>query len=493
MIQRQRGLSVQIEEESQVQVQTPVQVILARLLELPVPDLQNRIANEMTENPALENGEVSDEDPNGDEGNDLENVGNEVVDENPWEEDNRENYENEEEIPVYQPSQTITERPIDITSSVPTFYENLVAQLGEQDLDEQEHSIMEYLIGTLDVDGLMRKPLYTLVDELALNLGIDVSEEEVDRLLKVLQSFDPIGIGATTLQECFLLQLKSKDYHSSYKDLEQQIISQSFDDFANKRFDALVQRYKLGIDEVRTIYEDMKHRLNPRPGGVVEDTTSNTGVLVIPDFTVTEDEEGNFDVRLAGEEIPSLCISRSYRETMSDYAKNRPHLSKEQQDAYIFTKNRIEAAQTFINALKQRQDTMLRVMKTIVKLQKDFFHEGDEQSLHPMILRDVAERCGYDISTISRVSNSKYVETPFGIFPLKYFFNNSFTNTDGEEISKVTLKRTLKGLIDGEDKDNPLNDDVLAEMMKEKGFDVARRTIAKYRGQMGIPVARLRK
>lgn len=493
MAQNQREISVQLEEEKQVQVQTPVQVLLARLLELPITDLNSRIANEMAENPALESGEDSDEDIRKEEDGEFEDSATNEKDNNPWEVDTLENYDNEEALPVYLPNQAISEKPNDTASSTPSFYDSLIIQLGEQELNDTEHKVMEYLIGSLDVDGLMRKPLYAIADELAVNAGIDIPEKEIARLLKVLQGFDPIGIGATSFQECFLLQLKNPEYQSPYKELEQKIITQSFDDFANKRLEHLAQRYKLKIDEIRTIYEDMRHRLNPRPGSSMEETSANNGVPIFPDFIVTEDEEGNFNVHLSGDDIPPLYISRSYRETMDEYVKNRKNLSKNQQDAYIYIKNRIDAAQIFINALKQRQDTMLRTMKVIVDLQKDFFHEGDEQSLHPMILRDVAERCGYDISTISRVSNSKYVETEYGIFPLKFFFNNSFTNNDGEEISKVKLIATLKELIDKEDKNNPLSDDILADMMKKKGFDVARRTIAKYRGKLGIPVARLRK
>ena len=490
MQSRQTEVAVQVQTEKQALVQTPVQVLLARLLELPVTDLKDRITNEMTENPALEGGDDASEEAGENEGENLDHT---AEGDNPWDEGNQDNYDNEEDLPVYQPSQANYTRPAEVPSSAPSFFDSLISQLGEHDLTDTERQIIEYLIGSLDADGLMRKPLYTVIDELALYVGIDVPEEEVERCLKVLQGFDPVGIAATSFQECFLLQLKSADYRSPYKELEQKIISQSFDDFANKRLEHLAARYKLQIDEVRTIYEDMRRRLNPRPGGAASETVEGGGVPIIPDFIVREDEEGRFDIRLAGDDIPALYVSRSYRETLDEYSKNRRNLSKEQQDAYVYTKSRIDAAQVFINAVKQRRDTLLRTMEVIVSLQQDFFHEGDEQCLHPMILRDVAERCGYDISTVSRVSSSKYVDTEFGVYPLKFFFNNSFTNTDGEEVSKFRLKNALKEIIDGEDKNNPLSDDVLAEIMKEKGFDVARRTIAKYRSQMGIPVARLRK
>ena len=359
-----------------------------------------------------------------------------------------------------------------------------------------QRELAEYLIGSLDDDGLLRKSLDSISDELAIYAGIDASPEELEEVLKIIQDFDPAGLGARTLQECLLIQIRRKEAQRPMPSppqyyIEEDILTQCYEEFTRKHYDKIIKG--LDIDETalkRAIREITT--LDPKPcaswGGSMETALSQ----IIPDFVV-EAVNGELILSMNNRGIPDMRINREYAEMFQDYAGNKANQTTQMKEAVQFVKQKLDSAQWFIDAIKQRQETLQRTMETIILLQRDFFLTGDEATLRPMILKDVAERAGYDISTISRVSNSKYVQTNFGIYPLKYFFSESMQTDSGEEISTREVKKIMKEHIDGEDKRKPLTDEELASILKEKGYIIARRTVAKYREQLGIPVARLRK
>jgi RNA polymerase sigma-54 factor len=489
--------------QTQTQTLAPQQLLVVRLLELPVSDLEGRVRNELMENSALEEAPSSESEDRREEGSGDENSGEDSYDkengddftsEDAYNADQRADYASDDDMPDYllnQSNDSGEQRTFQL-GGTDSFYDRLVNQLGEYDVSDKQREIIKYLIGSLDGDGLLRKDTAAISDELAIYHNVDATVGEIEEALHTLQTFEPCGIAARNLQECLLLQLRDEDYHSAYKDLEIQMLERSFDDFTHKRLEKLSERYHLSGEEMKKIYGELTH-LNPRPGSGLSDSTGQNMQQIIPDFLVTEDENGEFIVRLNNGDVPQLRVSRSFRDLVEEYSKNRKNMSREQKDAYVYSKQKVDAAQNFINAIRQRRETLMKTMTTIVALQRPFFEEGDEALLHPMILKDVAERTGLDISTISRVSNSKYVQTDFGVFPLKFFFNDTFVTKEGEELSKVKIKTTLKELIGSENKSEPLSDETLASLLKKKGFAVARRTVAKYREQLGIPVARLRK
>ena len=484
---------VQSQQLTQTQTLTPQQLMVVRLLELPVTELEERIQNELLENAALEesgDAEVSEENT---EEVTAETSDNEYADATPETADALGDYLNSDDVPDYLLARADAEREQrEIPFSGHTsFYERLHDQISEHDLTERETELMEYLIGSLDDDGLLRKDTESIVDELAIYHGLETTVEEVDRLVGILQTFDPRGIGARSLQECLHLQLADPDYHSPYKEEALTVVDKYFDEFIHKHWETICRR--LGITEERFAHVKAELlRLNPRPGNALGENEGNAAATVIPDFIVTE-EDGEPVVRLNGANLPELHVSRAFRDSLKEYDINRPNLSREQRDAYLYARQKVEAAQGFIDALKQRQHTLLSVMSVIVALQRPFFEDGDEARLRPMILKDVAERAGVDISTVSRVTGSKYVQTDFGVYPLKFFFSNLVTDSGGEEHSTRKIKLLLREMIDHEDKRQPLTDDKLSAMLAEKGFPVARRTVAKYREQLGLPIARMRR
>jgi len=483
--------SRQIQSQTQTMTQTlsPQQIMVVKLLELPTVEMEERIHSEVLDNPALEEGPDT---PERDETEELD--GGEPNDEAETY-DERNDYLTEDDIPDYKlrqqntsPDQKAEEIPF---SDAVSFYETLKEQLAVQPLTDQEKQIAEYLIGSLDDDGLLRKPLQALSDELAIYAGIEADIPTLERLLGVIQDFDPAGIGARSLQECLLLQLRRKP-DSALKRVEVQIIQKCIDEFTRKNHDRIIQR--LGIDEDtyrRAVAELTK--LNPRPGSSMGEAMGRNLQTIVPDFLVDTLDDGTVTLSLNNRHTPELHLNREYAEMLDEHQRNRAHQSKEQREAFLFLKQKVDAAQGFISAVKQRQQTLMQTMQAIIDMQRPFFQEGDETLLRPMILKDVAERTGLDISTISRVSNSKYVQTSFGIYPLKFFFGDGFTTQDGEELSVREMKQCLRDLVADEDKRSPLSDDELAERMKQKGFPIARRTVAKYRQQLGIPVARLRR
>lgn len=483
--------SHQIQTQAQQLTQTlsPHQILVVKLLELPTMELEERVRAEILDNPALEEGkEISEQDPD--------------IDTDFHEDDLYSNedislgdYRTEDDIPDYK-LQEHNRSKGEIAEEIPfsdsvSFYEMLLDQLRMQHLTEEEEIMAEYLIGSLDDDGLLRKGIQTLIDELAIYRGIYTNAAEVERILSIIQEFDPAGIGARSLQECLLLQLKRKP-DSLLKKIEMEIIEKYCDDFTRKNKEKIVQR--LNISE--EIYDEAINeltKLNPRPGSSLGDIVGKNFQQIIPDFLVETEEDGSIILTLNNGHVPELRLSREFNEMLEEHTTNKENQSKEAKDAFLFLKQKVDAAQGFINAIKQRQQTLLTTMQAIIDFQRPFFQEGDETMLKPMILKDIAEKANLDVSTISRVSNSKYVQTNYGIFPLRFFFSDAYTTEEGEELSVREIKQLLKESVEHENKENPYNDDELADILREKGYPIARRTIAKYRQQLNIPTARLRR
>ena len=486
--------SHQIQTQAQQLLQTlsPYQILVVKLLELPTMELEERVRAEILDNPALEEGREMPEQENTD---DFSSDFNEDNTYNNNEDFTLGDYRTEDDIPDYKlqehnRNRGETPEEIPFSDSV-SFYEMLLDQLRMQHLNEEEEVMAEYLIGSLDDDGLLRKSIRTLIDELAIYRGIYTHAEEIERILRIIQNFDPAGIGARSLQECLLLQLKRKP-DSALKKIQWDIIDKYCDDFTHKNKEKIMQR--LNIDE-ETYDEAVAEltKLNPRPGSSLGEIIGKNFEQIIPDFLVETEEDGSISLTLNNGNVPELRLSREFNELLEEHTTNRENQSREATDAFLFLKQKVDAAQGFINAIKQRQETLVNTMQAIIDLQRPFFLEGDETLLKPMIMKDVAERAKLDVSTISRVSNSKYVQTNFGIYPPRFFFNDSYTTDEGEELSVREIKHFLEECIANENKEMPYNDDELADMLKEKGYPIARRTVAKYRQQLNIPNARLRR
>lgn len=483
--------SHQIQTQAQQLAQTlsPHQILVVKLLELPTMELEERVRAEILDNPALEEGkEPSEQDHDIDTDFNEDNLySNEDL--------SLGDYRTEDDIPDYKlqehnRSKGEVAEEIPFSDSV-SFYEMLLEQLRMQHLTEEEEVMAEYLIGSLDDDGLLHKGIQTLIDELMLYRGIYTNETEVERILSIIQEFDPAGIGARSLQECLLLQLKRKP-DSPLKKIEIEIIEKYCDDFTRKNKEKIVQRLNISEETYDEAINELT-KLNPRPGSSLGDIVGKNFQQIIPDFLVETEEDGSISLTLNNGNVPELRLSREFNDMLEEFTTNKENQSKESKDAFFFLKQKVDAAQGFINAIKQRQQTLLTTMQVIIDLQRPFFLEGDETLLKPMILKDVAEKAKLDVSTISRVSNSKYVQTNYGIFPLKFFFSDGYTTEEGEELSIREIKQLLKECVEHENKENPYNDDELADILREKGYPIARRTIAKYRQQLNIPTARLRR
>ena len=490
----QYSRQVQTQAQQQVQTLSPQQILVVKLLELPTLELEERIHSELLDNPALEEGKEPSEDhedhednfatdedgePNSDYGEDL-SLG---------------DYRTEDDIPDYKlqennRSKGETPEEIPFSDNV-SFYETLKEQLDMQDLTPEEKQLGEYLIGSLDDDGLLRKSTESLMDELAIYQGIYTSPEQLEHVLSIIQDFDPAGIGARSLQECLLLQIQRKE-NSPLKQIELDIIGKCCDEFTRKNKDKIIQKLGITEEQYNAATAELT-KLNPRPGSSLGETIGKNLQQIIPDFIVDTEDDGTVTLTLNNRNVPELRLSREFTEMLDEHTRNKANQSKESKDALMFLKQKVDAAQGFINAVKQRQQTLLSTMQAIIDLQLPFFQDGDESRLRPMILKDVAERAKLDISTVSRVSNSKYVQTNVGIYPLKFFFSDGYTTESGEELSVREIKRILKECVDNENKEKPYTDDELADMLKAKGYPIARRTVAKYRQQLNIPVARLRR
>lgn len=482
--------SKQIQTQAQQQIQTlsPQQILAVKLLELPALELEDRIRGELLENPALEEGS--------DESEEAERAEEEFTDQSQEEAyDSLADYVNEDEIPDYklqENNRSKGEQAEDIPfSESVSFYEQLKEQLNEQSLSRHQRELAEYLIGSLENDGLLRKPLETLCDELAIYNGVETSERELEEVLHILQDFDPAGLAARDLQECLLIQMSRKN-PSPLKDLGMEVLTKYYDDFTRKNWERIRQKLEVDEQQFQTVIAEIT-RLNPRPGASLGETIGRSMQQIIPDFMVETEDDGSIRLSLNSRGVPELRMSRTFSEMLEEHTRNRKNQSKESKEAILFLKQKLDAAQGFIEAVRQRQRTLMLTMQAIIDLQLPFFREGDESLLRPMILKDVAERTGLDISTISRVSNSKYVQTNYGIYALKFFFSDGYTTEEGEELSVREIRRLLKESVEHEDKKNPLTDDELTALLHEQGYPIARRTTAKYRQQLQIPVARLRR
>ena len=498
----------QIQEQKQEQrLQQSIsqqQLLLSHLIELPIQQFAERIETEMHDNPALES---TAEDPDFTESPDFSDntESSEDYDAQREQEERSDALDaalesigrDDEELPVYHGGQPITDEHEEMVyGQSQSFYDELLEQVGEMELSEQERYVMEYLIRSLDDDGFLRSSLEGIADELAIYHNIELSTTQLEALVKKMQTMDPPGIGARTLQECLLLQIDRKidngEGQPSLLAMMRCVITDYFDAFTKKHWDKI--RRALMLDEAQT--EELFHelrRLNPKPGAAMGETIGRSMQQITPDFIVETQDDGTVTFSLNNGDIPQLQVSQSFADLLKDYQNNKEGLSRQMKEALLYTKQKVDAAQSFIDAVKTRRRTLTLTMKAIIQLQHRFFEEGDEALLRPMILKDVAECAGVDLSTVSRVSNSKYVQTRWGIFPLKYFFSDGYVTESGEELSTREIKVALRDLINAEDKHRPLSDDALSEALKEKGYPIARRTVTKYREQLGIPVARLRK
>ncbi len=482
----------QTQAQQQIQTLSPQQILAVKLLELPTVELEERIHAELLDNPALEEEKESSAEA---EEQDSYLDGDAERDSDSSEDLSLGDYRTEDDIPDYKlqennRSKGETAEEIPFSDSI-SFYETLKEQLDMQHLTPEERQLGEYLIGSLDDDGMLRKSTEALLDELAIYQGVYTTAEELEHVLSIIQDFDPAGIGARDLQECLLLQIKRKE-NTPLKQVELDIISKCCDEFTKKNKERIMQKLGISEETYQAAVAELT-KLNPRPGSSLGEVIGKNMQQIIPDFIVDTEEDGTISLSLNNRNVPELRLSREFSEMLDEHTRNKANQSKESKDAMMFLKQKVDAAQGFINAVKQRQQTLLSTMQAIIDLQRPFFQEGDESLLRPMILKDVAERAQLDISTVSRVSNSKYVQTNFGIYSLKFFFSDGYTTESGEELSVREIKRILKECVDQEDKQKPYTDDELADILKEKGYPIARRTVAKYRQQLNIPVARLRR
>jgi RNA polymerase sigma-54 factor len=468
---------------------SPAQIQVIKMLEVPTLELEERIRQELEENPALEEGEeitadndeMDDFDLNDDGGN------NDDVD--------FDDYMSDDEIPDYKLKANNTSKDdkhedIPFTAGM-TFHEFLLEQVGLLQLTPKQETLIEYVIGNIDEEGYLRRTPEAMVDDIVFQAGVQTSDDEMYEVVEMVKQFDPAGVGATTLQECLALQLDRKTPSADVL-IAKKLLDDYFEEFSKKHFDKISKALNIDDSCLKRVMNEIVH-LNPKPGNAWSGNVLEKSMgTIVPDF-ILENDENKLSVSLNNSNIPELRISATYNEMFQDYTGNKQNQNREMKDAVMFVKQKIDSARWFIDAIKQRQQTLLATMTAIVEYQKAFFIEGDETFLKPMILKDIADMTGYDISTISRVSNSKYIQTEFGVFSVKYFFSESMTNDSGEEVSTKEIKKILQDCISSEDKSKPLNDDALVEVLKTKGYVIARRTVAKYREQLNIPVARMRK
>jgi len=488
-------------QQKLLQKLSPQQIQLMKLLQVPTANLETRIKEELEENPALELDEVKHDEATGEEIKDeFSENGEEEFDEM---DGSAEEYENidvseyiqdgDDEVADYKlrddnyPEEDEGRQvPFKSESS---FYEFLKNQLGLLKLDDTERVIAEQIVGSIDEDGYLRRETSAIVDDLAFRQNITADEEEVEALIKRIQQFDPPGVAARDLQECLLIQLRRQKDEGKPVDIAIRAIDRYFDEFTKKHYEKIQRGLDLTDEQLKDVMQQII-RLNPKPGGNVGEINKAES-YVVPDFFIINNG-GKLELTLNSRNAPELRISEGYRDMLRDYDRGSKK-DKRQKEAVLFIKQKIDAAKWFIDAIKQRQHTLLSTMSAIMEHQYNFFLTGDETELKPMILKDIAEKTGLDISTVSRVANSKFVQTEFGTYRLKFFFSESLSTDSGEEVSTREVKKILSDLIESEDKKRPLSDERLTELLQEKGYNIARRTVAKYREQLNIPVARLRK
>ena len=455
---------------------SPQQIQTIKLLELPAMQLEQRIKQEIENNIVLEEDERT---PEEEEPQQI------SVDE----------YLREDETPSYKSrinnySKDDKQRPV-ILSEGRSLQEYLVEQLGYRNLSEREMRLATYLVGSIDEDGYLRRELDAIADDIAFTLGIETTAEELERLLDVIHDLEPAGIGARNLRECLLLQMGQLPMNTPARRLARRILTDYFDEFVKKHYEKLMSRLQVSEEEFRDAIAEIR-RLTPKPGNLYAEGGTDTTPYIVPDF-ILDYHDGRFDLSLNSSNIPEVRINRRYAEMLRDMVAPDGTVKAEDREALQFVKSKIDSAKWFISAIKQRHDTLMRTMQTILDYQKEYFKDGDKSKLRPMILKDIADRTGLDVSTISRVVNSKYVQTQFGIILLKSLFSEAMQTESGEEVSSYEIKNILQQCIDEEDKRHPLTDETLMDILNSKGYRIARRTVAKYREMLGIPVARLRK
>ena len=465
---------------------SPQQIQLMKLLQVPTMELDQRIKQEIEENPALEEGadEVEDEFDNQEDDYDDDSDGNDEFDLSDYLDDDVADYKTQ----TNNSSKDDEERVIPL-SGEQSFQEKLTEQLHLLDLDDKQFMIADVLIGNLDESGYLNRDLEAIVDDLAFALNVDTTEQEVEEILLLIQELDPAGVGARNLQECLLLQIKRKQDGDIVRYTAKKILENHFEEFTKKHYEKIAKKLEIEDEDLKEAIDEIL-RLNPKPGGSMRETAKNYQ-QIIPDFMLFEND-GRLELSINGRNAPELKVSKDYESMLRSYAEGAKS-SKADKEAVTFVRQKLDSAKWFIDAIKQRQQTLLLTMDAIRLYQEAYFLTGDETKLKPMILKDIADMVGLDISTISRVANSKYVQTNFGIYPLKYFFSESLSTDSGEEVSTREVKKILSDAIEGEDKRNPLTDEKLMELLNEKGYNIARRTVAKYREQLNLPVARMRK
>ena len=469
---------------------SPQQIQLMKLIQLPTQAFEQKLKQELEENPALESGKEETDalddiyEDTYDDSADNENIDTEEI--------NIDDYLSDDEIPDYR-TQANNYSADDDDKRVPyaagtSFNQYLINQLNTAYLDDQEWAIAEFLVGSVDESGYIRRPLADIMDDLAFTQNIYVEEEKIEEVLKIVQDLDPPGVAARSLDECLIIQLKRKEQKPSVE-LAINILEKSFDHFTKKHYTKLIQKHHISEEQLKEAILEIE-KLNPKPGGSY---SGNTRMIehIVPDFSI-KIVDGELELTLNGRNAPELHVSKDYSNMLEGY-KNAKEKSKSQKDTVMFIKQKLDAAKWFIDAIKQRQQTLFITMSTIMEYQKEYFMTGDERKLRPMILKDIADKIDMDVSTVSRVANSKYVDTPYGTKLIKDFFSESMKNEQGEDVSTKEIKKILETVIRDEEKKKPLTDARLAKILKERGYPIARRTVAKYREQLGIPVARLRK
>ncbi|MCD4745388.1 MAG: RNA polymerase factor sigma-54 [Bacteroidales bacterium] len=483
-------------QQKLLQKLSPQQILLMKLLQIPTIALEQRIKQEIEDNPVLEESDQTEDIP--DENDELSNVETDESENTEESESNKDDefdlndYINEDDIPSYKLNANNTDfneekKEIPFVSGI-SFQDFLISQLGLRILNDKQHIIASNIIGNLDDSGYLHRDTDAMVDDLAFVQNINTTSDEILSVLKIIQEFDPSGIGARNLQECLLIQLKRKEKSNKAIDLAILIIERYFNEFTKKHYDKIIRKAKINEDELKEAINEIL-KLNPKPGNSLSET-AKTNHYILPDFIIYNNN-GELELSLNSKNAPELRLNKTYIDMLEAYANNKN--DNQHKDAFTFVKQKINSAKWFIDAIKQRQNTLYTTMKAIMNYQNEYFMDGDETKLRPMILKDIAEIVNLDISTISRVANSKYVQTPFGTFLLKSFFSESMQTNKGEEVSTREIKKILSDCVDAENKNKPHTDEQLTGILKQKGYNIARRTVAKYREQLSIPVARLRK
>lgn len=534
----QNLIQTQEQKLQQIQKLTQQQMLQVRLTEMPLPELEESVKAEIDDNPALEVVSPDDAQPvydasdnslfDNDEGNGTQDSGNnghsnngkgnDDIDDDAFdshdEQFNREQDREErasalddalegigrdDEMPTaFQAGGTYADNGDNdsdggemVWGDSSSFYDKLNEQVGEQDITPKQRDILEYVIGSLDDDGLLRKSADSLCDELELFQNVECTPEEVKEMMQLLKTFDPAGIGAHDLRECLILQLRRRP-KSRMRDLAIEILTYSYNDFIARHWEVLKKNHQITDDDLDGFRHEIM-RLNPKPGASLGEAEGRSMQQITPDFIVDTLDDGTIKMYLNAGDVPELKVSPTFADMVETYRNNRKGMSRQEKEALLYAKEKVDKAQGYIDAIRQRRATLTKTMRAIIDWQRKFFLDGDEADLKPMVLKDIAAKTGLDISTVSRVCNVKYVQTNWGIFPLKFFFNISYTNENGEELSTRNIKATLKEIVDNEDKKAPYSDDMLSKLMKEKGYPIARRTVSKYREQLAIPSAKQRR